>query len=75
MHKQVFVNQTLEDYRFRAPTVEMGSVKSLWQRYDDWSQRMNSRRHLTYLDERLLKDVGLAQSDVTEELSIPFWKV
>ena len=75
MHKQVFANQTLEDYRFRVPTVEMGSMKSLWQRYDNWSQRMNSRRHLTYLEDRLLKDVGLAQSDVTAELSIPFWKV
>ena len=75
MHNQVFVNQTLEDYRFRASTVEMGSLKSLWQRYANWSQRMKSRRHLTYLDERLLKDVGLSQSDVTEELSIPFWKV
>ena len=75
MHKQVFANQTLEDYRFRVPTVEMGSMKSLWQRYNNWSQRMNSRRHLTYLDDRLLKDVGLAQSAVTEELSILFWKV
>ena len=39
-----------------------------------WSQRSRQRRQLSKLDQRLLKDIGVAYEDVWAEINKPFWK-
>lgn len=39
-----------------------------------WQRRQHERRHLSELDERLLRDMGLSRADVIIESSKPFWK-
>ncbi len=39
-----------------------------------WQRRMHERRHLSELDERLLRDMGLSRADVVTETGKPFWK-
>ena len=39
-----------------------------------WQGRATQRHALARLDDRLLRDVGLSQSEVTRELRKPFWR-
>jgi len=39
-----------------------------------WGQRTRSRRHLSTLDAKQLKDVGLTRIDAQREAQKPFWK-
>jgi|GEM_PF-3261006 len=39
-----------------------------------WFDRIESRRHLARLDERLLKDIGLNSYQVQQETSKAFWQ-
>ncbi len=39
----------------------------------EWQHRSSQREHLGDLDDRLLKDMGLTQSDVFREARKPFW--
>ncbi len=39
-----------------------------------WQTRIDERRELFRLDERLLKDAGLSRADVLHEAHKPFWR-
>ena len=39
-----------------------------------WLERSRQRRQLAELDERLLKDIGISQTDVWQEIHKPFWR-
>ena len=39
-----------------------------------WMQNYQTREQLRYLDKRQLKDIGLSDADVSQELNKPFWK-
>ena len=41
----------------------------------DWQERASERRHVSGLDDHLLKDVGLTRADVETEARKPFWRV
>ncbi len=38
-----------------------------------WQARLDERRQLRALDDRLLADIGLTRADVAKEVSKPFW--
>jgi uncharacterized protein YjiS (DUF1127 family) len=38
-----------------------------------WLERMNSRRELARLDDRMLQDIGIDRADVDLEVEKPFW--
>jgi uncharacterized protein YjiS (DUF1127 family) len=40
----------------------------------DWQDRAGQRRALAWLDERMLRDVGLTRADVEAEYAKPFWR-
>jgi uncharacterized protein YjiS (DUF1127 family) len=39
-----------------------------------WQARIDERRELACVDERLLKDAGITRADVMQEASKPFWR-
>ena len=39
-----------------------------------WQERIDERRELDRIDERLLKDAGISRADVLREASKPFWR-
>lgn len=39
-----------------------------------WSQRRKSRQELRYLDDHLLKDIGLEPGEALRESRRPFWQ-
>ncbi len=44
------------------------------KQYQLWQFRAEGRRNLAKMDARLLKDIGLTESDRLREISKPFWK-
>jgi uncharacterized protein YjiS (DUF1127 family) len=44
-------------------------------RVEGWLERRRQRRALLALDDKLLKDIGLAPSDAWREAHKPFWRV
>lgn len=55
-----------------------GSLSGLLIRASDllhlWYERSVSRRRLAALNEHLLRDIGLTEGDVWEEIRKPFWR-
>lgn len=39
-----------------------------------WKHNRTTRHQLSHLDRRQLKDIGLSESDIYQELRKPFWK-
>ena len=39
-----------------------------------WDRRHRDRLHLTGLDERMLRDIGVNSADVAHEAAKPFWR-
>lgn len=39
-----------------------------------WQYRAHERAHLMTLDDRMLRDIGLARADVENEAAKPFWR-
>ena len=39
-----------------------------------WREMARQRRHLSKLDDRLLRDIGLTRLDVESEAAKPFWR-
>ncbi len=46
----------------------------LKNQYQLWQFRAEGRKNLAKMDARLLKDIGLTESDRLQEISKPFWK-
>ncbi len=40
-----------------------------------WQERVQQRRHLVALDDRLLSDMGISRAEAAREAAIPFWRV
>jgi uncharacterized protein YjiS (DUF1127 family) len=47
------------------------AVSAYWQ---VWAERRRSRRALTELDDRLMRDIGISRSDAEWEASKRFWR-
>ncbi len=39
-----------------------------------WHERLRMRHELAQLDERMLRDIGIARADIWRELDKPFWR-
>lgn len=39
-----------------------------------WHDRLRARHALARLDERMLRDIGIARADIWRELDKPFWR-
>ena len=39
-----------------------------------WRERARQRHALAELDDRMLKDIGLSQAEVSREIAKPFWQ-
>ena len=50
------------------------SVQKGWAMLGLWWQRQRQRKQLATLDPRLLKDMGITQDKLYDELSKPFWR-
>lgn len=57
----------------RRPTV--AGLAATWvEQVLAWQERVRQRYHLSGLDDRLLKDIGLSRADVEREVDKPFWR-
>lgn len=61
----------------RTPTASQGA-RGLMNRSINvlllWNERARQRQHLSRLDDRLIKDMGITHADVEAEIRKPFWK-
>ncbi|MEM6973311.1 MAG: DUF1127 domain-containing protein [Pseudomonadota bacterium] len=55
--------------------VAPGTSQGLGKRIVKWLSIMNERRRLATLDERMLRDIGVAPEQVSAEVERPFWDV
>lgn len=39
-----------------------------------WQRRINDRRHMAQMDDRMLVDIGLDRADIKREIEKPFWR-
>ena len=59
----------------RRPAVSgLAAAAALVERVLAWQERLRQRHHLSGLDDRLLKDIGLSRADVAREADKPFWR-
>jgi uncharacterized protein YjiS (DUF1127 family) len=52
----------------------MSILQSVTHTVYRWTQRSRQRQHLAQLDQRLLKDIGIAPQAAQREANKPFWK-
>jgi len=68
---------TIADTR-PAPPEPVNSSQTLWLRlflaFYAWLERARERHALSELDDRMLKDIGLARADITRETDKLFWQ-
>ena len=57
----------------RAPNLRLG--RTWLDLMMEWLERSRQRRHLSALDDHMLKDIGLTRADVDLECDKPFWQV
>ena len=51
-----------------------GSNRTLFGLVGTWLERRRQRRALAWLDERLLKDIGISREEAAQEIEKPFWR-
>lgn len=56
---------------FAAPRFTLAALAGL---AGVWMQRLQERRTLATLDDRLLADIGVSRADAELEMSKPFWR-
>ncbi len=66
------IYQTAHDRFIRA--AGPGLVQRAIERLLTWQRRVNERRHLMQLDDRLLADMGITRADAEHEYRKPFWR-
>ena len=49
-------------------------VETVMEKLSVYSTRIDDRRHLSNLDDRALRDIGLTRSDVENEINKYFWQ-
>lgn len=54
-----------------APAAAFGHAMAVLR---TWDQRARTRRRLADMDERLLRDMGIARTDARREAAKPFWR-
>ncbi len=54
-------------------TLVWNDAKALVNHLVTWQIRARERKHLSSMDDRMLRDVGLSRVDVMREASKPFW--
>lgn len=50
------------------------AIRSLLLLITAWHRRIDERKRLGLLDDRMLRDIGLDRQDVAIEIEKPFWK-
>lgn len=63
---------TAPDFRTPAPA-KSSPLMRLWLQLELWKRRMDDRRLLARMDERMLKDMGISSVDASNEADKPFW--
>ncbi|HVI51331.1 MAG TPA: DUF1127 domain-containing protein [Candidatus Sulfotelmatobacter sp.] len=56
-----------------SPPAQPGLFLRLCLRLEQWVQRVNDRRLLAQMDDRMLKDIGISSADALKESAKPFW--
>ncbi len=51
-----------------------GLLAALVDTPDRWIERLQQRRELAELDDRMLEDIGIARTEVEREIAKPFWR-
>ncbi len=49
-------------------------VKRLLKTLEIWVDRVNQRKQLAKLDDRMLKDIGITRIEANREIAKPFWR-
>jgi len=57
-----------------APRGLRAAFQSIRKRVAEWRERAEQRRHLSGMNDRMLKDVGISRADAVREASKPFWQ-
>lgn len=60
--------------RMRAWGEGGGVWAAIWSVLRQWQARVETRRHVRMLDDRMLKDIGMTPADVNHEIAKPFWR-
>jgi len=47
---------------------------SLFNRFNDWTERHRARNHLYQMPDYILHDIGVSRAEVDAEWQKPFWK-
>jgi uncharacterized protein YjiS (DUF1127 family) len=47
---------------------------ALWTAVVEWHRRAESRRALSELDDRMLRDIGVQREQMEREIRKPFWQ-
>ena len=50
------------------------AVQATYATLLQWNDRQVQRNHLSELDDRLLRDMGLSKEEVWQEAQKPFWR-
>lgn len=61
----------------RRSAVELDPLKlaaRAWELILTWQRRSDERQHLGRLTPHQLRDIGLSEADVAEEIRKPFWR-
>lgn len=67
------ISVVIRGFLSRMASLVLSLPRLLLQSLIRWQRRADARYRIRELDERLLRDVGLTNDDLKEELEKPFW--